>query len=240
MHDQIAILIADDHPIFRDGLRGLIESERGFILSGEAVDGEQALDLTRKLKPDILLLDLRMTSAVSALPRRAFFGSDLAMPKLGGLEVVKQLARPPIPTRIMLLTAAIDDAQITEALRFGARGVVLKDTATQLLVKSIRCVVAGEFWVGRRNVQGLVQALQMAQMTQPEDPVKKYALTAREMEVLTAIVEGYSNKEIAKKFSISEQTVKHHLSSIFTKVGVSNRLELALFSVHHQLVGKRS
>ena len=162
------------------------------------------------------------------------------MPKLGGLEVVKQLARPPIPTRIMLLTAAIDDAQITEALRFGARGVVLKDTATQLLVKSIRCVVAGEFWVGRRNVQGLVQALQMAQMTQPEDPVKKYALTAREMEVLTAIVEGYSNKEIAKKFSISEQTVKHHLSSIFTKVGVSNRLELALFSVHHQLVGKRS
>ncbi|PYS41543.1 MAG: DNA-binding response regulator [Acidobacteria bacterium] len=221
MHDQIAILIADDHPIFRDGLRGLIESERGFILSGEAVDGEQALDLTRKLKPDILLL-------------------DLAMPKLGGLEVVKQLARPPIPTRIMLLTAAIDDAQITEALRFGARGVVLKDTATQLLVKSIRCVVAGEFWVGRRNVQGLVQALQMAQMTQPEDPVKKYALTAREMEVLTAIVEGYSNKEIAKKFSISEQTVKHHLSSIFTKVGVSNRLELALFSVHHQLVGKRS
>ena len=221
MHDQIAILIADDHPIFRDGLRGLIESERGFILSGEAVDGEQAVDLTRKLKPDILLL-------------------DLAMPKLGGLEVVKQLARPPIPTRIMLLTAAIDDAQITEALRFGARGVVLKDTATQLLVKSIRCVVAGEFWVGRRNVQGLVQALQMAQMTQPEDPVKKYALTAREMEVLTAIVEGYSNKEIAKKFSISEQTVKHHLSSIFTKVGVSNRLELALFSVHHQLVGKRS
>ena len=221
MHDQIAILIADDHPIFRYGLRGLIESERGFILSGEAVDGEQALDLTRKLKPDILLL-------------------DLAMPKLGGLEVVKQLARPPIPTRIMLLTAAIDDAQITEALRFGARGVVLKDTATQLLVKSIRCVVAGEFWVGRRNVQGLVQALQMAQMTQPEDPVKKYALTAREMEVLTAIVEGYSNKEIAKKFSISEQTVKHHLSSIFTKVGVSNRLELALFSVHHQLVGKRS
>jgi two-component system nitrate/nitrite response regulator NarL len=221
MHDDIAILIADDHPIFRDGLRGLIESERGFILAGEAVDGEQALALTRKLKPDVLLL-------------------DLAMPKLGGLEVVRQLAQPPIPTRIMLLTAAIDDAQITEALRLGARGVVLKDTATQLLVKSIRCVVAGEFWVGRGNVQGLVQALQMAQAMQPDDPVKKFALTAREVEVLTAIVEGYSNKEIAKRFSISEQTVKHHLSSIFTKVGVSNRLELALFSVHHQLVGKRS
>ena len=220
MPDEINILIADDHPIFRGGLRALIEAESGFKLAGEAVDGEQAVALTRKLKPDILLL-------------------DLAMPKLSGLEVVKMLSTPPVPTRIVLLTAAIEDEQITEALRLGARGVILKDTATQLLIKSIRCVVAGEFWVGRGNVQGLVQALQMAHTMQPEDPAKKFALTAREMEVLASIVEGYSNKEIAKRFSISEQTVKHHLSSIFDKVGVSNRLELALFSVNHQLVGKR-
>src|SRR5262249_3119435 len=161
------------------------------------------------------------------------------MAKLSGLEVVKQLAQPPIPTRIMLLTAAIDDAQVTEALRFGARGVVLKDTATQLLVKSIRCVVAGEFWIGRGNVQGLIQALQLAHAAQPEDPVKRFGLTARELEVIHTIVEGYSNKEIAQRFSISEQTVKHHLSSIFDKVGVSNRLELALFSVHNQLQNKK-
>src|SRR5215510_5342294 len=152
MPDDIAILIADDHPIFRSGLRALIETESGFKLAGEAVDGEQAVSFTRKLNPDVLLL-------------------DFAMPKLGGLGVLKELATPPIQTRIVILTAAIDDAQITEALRLGARGVILKDTATQLLVKSIRCVVAGEFWVGRGNVQGLVQALQMAQTMQPDDPV---------------------------------------------------------------------
>jgi len=109
-----------------------------------------------------------------------------------------------------------------------------------LLVKSIRCVVGGEYWVGRNNVGGLIQALQLAQTRQTEDPVQKFALTHRELEVVSAIVEGYSNKDIAKKFSISEQTVKHHLSRIFDKVGVSNRLELALFSVNHQLVGKRN
>ena len=222
MPEEIAILIADDHPIFRGGLRALIETEPGFKLAGEAVDGEQAVALTRQLKPHILLL-------------------DLAMPKLGGLDVVKELSPPPpLDTRIIMLTAAIDDSQIADALRLGARGIILKDTATQLLIKAVRCVVNGEFWVGRGNVEGLVQALQMAHTMQPEDPVKKFALTAREMEVLTAIVEGYSNKDIAKRYKISEQTVKHHLSSIFGKVGVSNRLELALFSVHHQLVGKRA
>jgi two-component system nitrate/nitrite response regulator NarL len=221
MPEEIAILIADDHPIFRGGLRALIETESGFKLAGEAVDGEQAVAFTRQLKPHILLL-------------------DLAMPKLSGLDVVKELSPPPPDTRIIILTAAIDDGQIAEALRLGARGIILKDTATQLLIKAVRCVVNGEFWVGRGNVEGLVQALQMAHTMQPEDPVKKFALTAREMEVLTAIVEGYSNKEIAKRYTISEQTVKHHLSSIFSKVGVSNRLELALFSVHHQLVGKRA
>jgi two-component system, NarL family, nitrate/nitrite response regulator NarL len=220
--EKIDILIADDHPIFRGGLRALIETERGFKLAGEAVDGEQAVAFTREFKPHILLL-------------------DLAMPKLSGLDVVKELSPPPpIETRIIILTAAIDDGQIAEALRLGARGIILKDTATQLLIKAVRCVVNGEFWVGRGNVEGLVAALQMAHTMQPEDPVKKFALTAREMEVLTAIVEGYSNKEIAKRYTISEQTVKHHLSSIFSKVGVSNRLELALFSVHHQLVGKRA
>ena len=222
MPEEIDILIADDHPIFRGGLRALIETERGFKLAGEAVDGEQAVAFTREFKPHILLL-------------------DLAMPKLSGLDVVKELSPPPpLETRIIMLTAAIDDGQIAEALRLGARGIILKDTATQLLIKAVRCVVNGEFWVGRGNVEGLVAALQMAHTMQPEDPVKKFALTAREMEVLTAIGEGYSNKDIAKRYKISEQTVKHHLSSIFSKVGVSNRLELALFSVHHQLVGKRA
>jgi len=219
--NDINVLIADDHPIFRSGLRALIETESGVSIAGEAADGEQAVALTRKLKPDVLLL-------------------DLVMPKLSGLDVLRELsAGPPLPTRSVILTAAIADEQITEALRLGARGVVLKDASTQLLVKSIRCVVAGEFWIGRGNVQGLIQALQMAHSAPPEDPVKRFGLTARELEVINTIVEGYSNKEIAHRFSISEQTVKHHLSNIFDKVGVSNRLELALFSVHNQLTNKR-
>ncbi len=222
MPEKIRILIADDHPIFRDGLQALIQSEPDFELAGKAVDGEQALAVVRKLVPDVLLL-------------------DLVLPKLSGLEVLSNLAgEPALTTRTIILTAAIEDEQVIEALRFGAKGVVLKDTATELLVKSIRCVVGGEYWVGRNNVGGLIQALQLAQTRQTEDPVQKFALTPRELEVVAAIVEGYSNKDIAKKFSISEQTVKHHLSRIFDKVGVSNRLELALFSVNHQLVGKRN
>ena len=220
MPDDITVLIADDHPIFRGGVCSLMHSEPGFKLAGEAVDGEEAAALTRKLKPDVLLL-------------------DLAMPKLSGLEVLRQLADPPVTTRIILITASIEDAQVTEALCLGARGVIMKDAAAELLFKSIRAVLAGEFWVGRGNVSSLVHALKISR-TQTENPVKKFSLSAREMEVLEAIVEGCSNKEIAERFGISKQTVKHHVSNIFDKLGVSNRLELALFSVNHQLLNKRS
>src|SRR5439155_26423059 len=184
-------------------------------LAGEAADGEAALALAAKLKPDVLLL-------------------DLSMPKVPGLEVLRQLSRANLPMKTILLTASIEKHEITEALRLGARGIVLKDTATQLLVKSVRCVVEGQFWVGRDNVSGLVQALQMAEAVR-ETPAETFHLTAREREVISAIVEGYTNREIAQKFAITERTVKHHLSNIFDKVGVSNRLELALFSVNHSL-----
>ena len=210
---QIRILIADDHPIFRDGLKRLLESEREFKVVGEACDGVDAVTLVHQLKPEILLLDL-------AMPRRA------------GLEALREMGTEPLSARVILLTAAAEKDQIVEALQLGARGVVLKDSAMQFLVKAIRGIVAGEFWVGRDKMRGLVQALQMAQA---EDPAKKFGLTARELEVVTAIMEGHSNKEIAAKFSISEQTVKHHLSNIFDKVGVSTRLELALFAVNQSL-----
>ena len=152
-------------------------------------------------------------------------------------EVLRQLSRADLPMKTILLTASIEKHEITEALRLGARGIILKDTATQLLVKSVRCVVDGQYWIGRDNVAGLIQALQMADTT-PKQPTDTYGLTPREREVITAIVAGFSNKEIAQKFAISERTVKHHLSNIFDKVGVSNRLELALFSVNHGLAGE--
>jgi two-component system, NarL family, nitrate/nitrite response regulator NarL len=218
--NPIHIVIADDHPIFRDGLRRLIEHEPDFELAGEAGDGIQTIELVRKTNPDLLLL-------------------DVAMPKMSGIEVLRKISTMQLPTKTILLTAAIEEEQITEALRMGARGVVMKDAATQLLAKSIRCVMDGEYWVGRGNVSGLVQALQAAHSSPPgEANSKRYGLTGRELDIVAAIVEGLTNKEIAQKFSISEQTVKHHLSSVFDKVGVSNRLELALFSVAHRLLEK--
>ena len=128
------------------------------------------------------------------------------------------------------------DAQIVEALQLGARGVVLKDSATQLLLKAIHTVMSGEYWVGRESVSNLVQYLRtLMQSSNDEARQRKFGLTPRELEIVSAVVAGYSNKEIAEYFKISEDTVKHHLSNIFDKLGVSTRLELALFAVNQAL-----
>src|SRR5215470_17017206 len=205
------IVIADDHPIFRDGLKRLLESEREFKVVGEACDGIDAVTLVHQLKPDVLLLDL-------AMPRRA------------GLEALREMGSEPITARVILLTAAAEKHQIVEALQLGARGVVLKDSATQILLKSIRAVMNGEYWVGRESVSNLVHYLRSLVEAAATPKQRKYGLTPRELEIVSAVVAGYTNKEIAEHFKISEDTVKHHLSNIFDKVGVSTRLELALFA----------
>jgi two-component system, NarL family, nitrate/nitrite response regulator NarL len=119
----------------------------------------------------------------------------------------------------------------------GARGLVLKESATEVLLKSIRAVLADQYWIGREKVVDLVQALRDL-TTSPRDrpPDKAFGLTPREREIIFAVVGGYSDKEIAQKFSLSEDTVKHHLTNIFNKTGVSNRLELAVAAIHHGLV----
>ncbi len=213
------ILIADDHPIFRDGLRRLLETEPDLKVIGEACDGAEAVKLARQLKPDILLL-------------------DLAMPRHPGLEALREMssASNQNAVRVILLTAGAEKAQIVEALQLGARGVVLKDSATQLLLKAIHTVMAGEYWVGRESVSNLVQYLRtLVQSSGEEARQKKFGLTPRELEIVSAVVAGYSNKETAEYFKISEDTVKHHLSNIFDKLGVSTRLELALFAVNQSL-----
>ncbi|HWF93129.1 MAG TPA: response regulator transcription factor [Terriglobales bacterium] len=215
----IRIVIADDHPIFRDGLRRLLETESDLKVIGEACDGAEAVKLARQLKPDILLL-------------------DLAMPRQHGLEALREMSTTSNQgsVRIILLTAAAEKKQIVEALQLGARGVVLKDSATQLLLKSIYTVMAGEYWVGRESVSNLVQYLRnLMQSSGEEARQRKFGLTPRELEIVSAVVAGYSNKEIAEYFKISEDTVKHHLSNIFDKLGVSTRLELALFAVNQSL-----
>jgi two-component system nitrate/nitrite response regulator NarL len=214
---NIRILIADDHAIFRDGLRKLLESEPGMEVVGEAVNGDEVVQLAQKLTPDIILL-------------------DLAMPVRSGLEALRMLSEPPNSARVILLTALVEREQIVEALQLGARGIVLKESATQILLKSIRHVMDGEIWVGRENVDDLLKLL--SDLQEPFSAPRrkeKFGLTPRELEIVSAIVRGSSNRTIATQFAISEQTVKNHLSSIFDKMGVSNRLELALKAVKYHL-----
>jgi two-component system nitrate/nitrite response regulator NarL len=215
---SVRILIADDHPIFRDGLRKLLEGEGDFQVIGEASDGGEAIEMVHQLKPDVLLL-------------------DLAMPRVPGLEALRQLGSTTETIKVILLTAAIERDQIVDALHHGVRGVVLKESATELLLKSIRCVMDGQYWVGRESVSDLVRIIRdLTAIPEQGSRKRSYNLTPRELDIISAIVDGYTNKDIADKFKIAEQTVKHHLGNIFDKLGVSNRLELALFAVNHHLV----
>ena len=217
--ETVRIVIADDHAIFRDGLRRLLEAEPGFTVVGEAADGREAVQRVAELKPDVLLL-------------------DLAMPKAGGLQALQELLERRLEVRTVLLTAAIDRAETVKALQLGVRGVVLKDAATQLLYRCLRAVMTGEYWVGHERVLDIVERLREVGRPQDTEATPMTMLTRRELQIVAAIAEGASNKDIGQQFSLSEQTIKNHLSHIFDKVGVSNRLELALYAMHHRLLEK--
>jgi DNA-binding NarL/FixJ family response regulator len=215
--ETIRIVIADDHPIFRDGLRRLLEADAHFEVVGEAGNGDEAVAQVAKLRPDILLL-------------------DLAMPQASGLKALQDLSELGFPVRPVLLTAGIDPDETITALQLGARGVILKESATQLLYRCLQAVMAGEYWVGHDRVHDIVQHLRAATSKADSPATPAQMLTRREMQIVSAIIEGASNKDIGRQFNLSEQTIKNHLSHIFDKVGVSNRLELALYAVHHKLL----
>src|SRR5256885_791332 len=188
----VRIVIADDHPIFRDGLRRLLEAEPDLKVIGEACDGSEAVKMARQLRPDIMLL-------------------DLAMPRTPGLEALRELSTGSNSNavRVILLTAAAEKKQIVEALQLGARGVVLKDSATQLLLKSIHTVMSGEYWVGRESVSNLVQYLRtLVQSSSDEARQKKFGLTPRELEIVAAVVAGDSKKEKGEKFKNKQKKGK--------------------------------
>jgi DNA-binding NarL/FixJ family response regulator len=211
----IRIAIADDHTLFREGLRTLLERQPDFEVVG-ATDGNGILRLVEKARPDVLLLDFRM-------------------PHTTGFETLRAL-HDANGVRTILLTGAIEKSQIIEALQLGVRGVVLKSSASALLFKSIRRVRAGELWIGRETVTDVIALLCRPLSESFAPPPKDFRLSRREREIVAAIVAGYTNGEIAKSLKIGEQTVKHHLTNIFRKTEVSNRLELALFAINNRLV----
>lgn len=212
---HIRIVIADDHPMFRDGLRSLLQTDPRFEVTGEAGDALAAVDTVRALQPDVLLL-------------------DLAMPKASGLETLRRLAGETVPTRSIVLTAAIGRIETVQAVQLGARGVVLKADASRLLFESIEAVAEGHFWLGSRKLPDQEKALRQALVDGGQEP-NDFDLSPREKEIVGALAEGLSNRDMAERFGLSEVTVKHHLNSIFDKCGVSNRLELALFALRHGL-----
>ncbi len=211
----IRVLMADDHVIFRTGLRKLLATEDDIKIVGEASNGGDCIKMLAKLKPDILLLDLRM-------------------PDKDGLAVLEEVNFDQLPTRVVVLTAAEDDRDVVRAMRLGARAVVLKQSATELLVKSIRKVQGGEIWMDNRMTAEVMKAFSKSADGGPRR--EKPLLSDREKEIVQLVAQGYRNKEIGERLFISDQTVKNHLHNIFDKLGVSDRLELALYAIHHRLI----
>ena len=212
---QVRLVIVDDHPIFRDGLRRLLETEPDLKVVGEASDTAEAMKLVRQFKPDILL-------------------TDLCRPKDSGFETLRALNATPV--RVIVFTAHDEKSSISMAFKLGARGYVVKGSATQVLLNAIRTVIAGEYWVLREPVSNPEQYLvTLMQSMHDEAQQKKLGLNQRELAIISGVVAGYTNKEIGAYFNINQGAVKHYLSTAFEKLGVSTRLELALFAINHAM-----
>ena len=224
MQDQIAritILIADDQPLFREALRKLLENDLCARVLGEARNGRDAVRMTRELRPDILLM-------------------NAVMPEVSGLAALRELSEQTSAVRTVLLTEQLADDDVIEAVQLGVRGILLKHATAEQLFECIHTVMSGGYSLGREcmasvieNVRGR-ESRQRAPRRQPA-----FGLTPRQLDIVSAIVGGATNDDVARQFSISTTTVKYHLTNVFDKLGVSNRIELARFAVEHRLDAMR-
>jgi DNA-binding NarL/FixJ family response regulator len=219
------VVLADNHCIFRASLRQLlsvapatirevysVDVGPGFQVVGEASTGEETVRVVNQVEPDLLLL-------------------DLSMPRMSGLEALGELKEHRERMGTVLLTATVEGQQLLSAVQHGVRGLILKDSSTELLFEAMMSVLAGRYWLGQALVTEFVQAVRpLIDSSKATGGKLTYGLTPREREVLTLVAAGCANKEIARQCAVSEETIKHHLTRIFDKVGASNRTELAMFA----------
>lgn len=219
----VRVVLADDESLFRASLRQLlavpapvlkdvygVDVGPGFEVVGEAGTGEDAARVVRSVQPTLLLL-------------------DLCMPRLSGLDVLRELESCRDGVRIIMLAGTIDRTQLITAVRLGVHGLLLKDAPTEVLFEAIMCVLAGRYWLGQTLVTDLLEMVRpMIQSNAGGTVASK--LTPRERQVLQMVVAGHSNREIAQQWTVSEETIKHHLTRMFDKVGAANRVELAMLA----------
>ena len=209
---EIRVLIADDHAVVRQGLRTFLELQEDIEVVGDAADGEAALAAVERFEPDVVLM-------------------DLVMPGVGGVEAIRRLRELRPSTRVLVLTSFLDDEKLFPAVRAGAAGYLLKDVEPAELLRAIRTVADGE-----ALLHPAVAARLMEEFSDTERPVAEEALTAREREVLLLIARGLPNKQIALELGIAEKTVKTHVSSILSKLGLTDRTQAALYAVRAGLI----
>lgn len=217
---RIRVVLVDDHPIIRQGVRKLLELEGDIDVVGEADNGRAALEVVEDTRPDVLLLDLKM-------------------PGMDGLTALQTLQHTTNRTRIIILTASDDKNEWVQAMKLGCAGIVVKQTQPDLIVKSIRKVFAGEIWLDSNTTAAVMRQFaapgEGGGSSNGKGGRERSPLSTREREIVGLVAQGYKNKEMAEKMFISEQTVKNHLHNIFDKLGVSDRLELALYAIHKGL-----
>lgn len=210
---MIRVVIADDHALILEGLEKMLRSEGEFEILARCEDGEAAVAAVRELRPDVAILDIRM-------------------PVLDGVAAVERLRREGDPTRVVLLTAGLDDARILDGFRVGAEGIVLKEMAPRLLVETVRRVHAGSSsWDHAAVMAALRRMMQQEHVHRRAGKL----ITPRETEIVTMVAQGLRNKEIASAMKITEGTVKLHLSSIYEKLGLEGRVALTLWAREHGL-----
>jgi len=214
MHDQIRILIADDHPMFREGVVQSLASEKDFAIIGQASNGKNAIEMAKELLPDVLLL-------------------DITMPDQDGITITKKISAAFPVIQIIMLTASENEDDLMKALKAGARGYVLKGISAKELVKAVRTIVAGGTYISP-DMANMI----LFELSQPSQPDPLSELSDREKEILKLVAKGYTNREIGAQIHLSEKTIKHYMTNILQKLQVRSRVEAALLVQKRELERK--